>query len=252
MPATGVSGVDLYAKAKDGPWRFVGNGRPTAMTNTATFPPPAGADLLLYLPPYNGIKSIEIGIPPGRTISTPDAAALKQRKTIVFYGTSITQGGCASRPGMNSTAIAGRKLDATIINLGFSGAGRMEPEMADLLAELNPTVYLLDCLWNMGPADVSERIEPFVKKLRAAHPDTPIVLAEDSSVRGLSPTPKGRILRDAYEKMAKEGVKNLHFLWNEGMVGDDGEGTVDGVHLTDLGMMRQADVFTKALRPLLQ
>jgi hypothetical protein len=68
----------------------------------------------------------------------------------------------------------------------------MEPEMADLLAELDPSVYVLDCLWNMRPEEVSERVAPFVKKLRAARPDASILLAEDSSVSNTPPTEKGR------------------------------------------------------------
>ena len=252
MPTTAVSGVDLYAKDEAGPWRFVGNGKPTAVSNTASFTPPAGAQLLLYLPLYNGTASVEIGIPKDRTISRPDASAVKPQKLIVFYGTSITTGGCASRPGMAATAIVGRQLDNPVINLGFPGSGRMEPEMADLLAELDPSIYVLDCLWNMSAEEVSKRVEPFVKRLRESHPDTPILLAEDSSVKNVCPTEKGRALRTVFEKLTAAGVNNLHFLSNQGMLGSDGEGTVDGCHPTDLGMMRQAEVFAKSLRPLLE
>lgn len=250
MPATGVSGVDLYSKDKSGRWQFVANGRPAAVTNTAKFTPPAGQPCLLYLPLYNGVKSVEIGVARQYTVSGPDAAR-KGRKPIVVYGTSITQGGCASRPGMAFPAIVGRQLDTPVINLGFSGSGRMEPAMAELLAELDPSVYVLDCLWNMTPDLVSTRIEPFVKTLRAARPETPILLAEDCSVRNVCPTEKGTILRAIHQKLTAEGVKNVYFLSNEGMLGDDAEGTVDGCHPNDLGMMRQAEVFSKALAPLL-
>jgi hypothetical protein len=252
MPATGVSGVDLYAKDKSGQWCFVGNGRPAAASNTALFTPPPGSPCLLYLPLYNGVTSVEIGIPKGRTLSTPDALALTQRKPVVFYGTSITQGGCASRPGMAFTAIVGRQLDVAVINLGFSGSGKMEPAMADLLAELDPSVYVLDCVWNMSPEEVSVRVEPFVKRLRLARPNTPIVLAEDSSVQNICPTEKGRLLRAIYKNLVAGGIENLHFLSNQNMLGDDGDGTVDGCHPNDLGMARQAIVFTKALTPVLQ
>jgi hypothetical protein len=251
MPATGVSGIDLYVKQKDGPWRFLGNGRPQAVSNTASFAVPPDSECLLYLPLYNGTASLEIGIPKDRHIAKPEMASAK-RPSVVWYGTSITQGGCASRPGMATTAIVGRRLDAEIINLGFSGSAQMEPEIADLLAELNPSVFVLDALANMSPELVAERVEPFVKKLRAAHPDTPILLAEDSSVQSISPTDKGRILRDVVNRMTAAGVKNLHFLSNRGMLGDDTEATVDGVHPNDLGMMRQAEVFTEALKPLLK
>jgi hypothetical protein len=243
--------VDLYSKDKSGRWRFVANGRPAAVTNTARFTPPSSQPCLLYLPLYNGVTSVAIGIPTGNTITVPDTAVIKQRKPIVFYGTSITQGGCASRPGMVFTAIVGRQLDTPVINLGFSGSGKMEPAMADLLAELDPSAYVLDCLWNMSPKLVSTRIEPFVKTLRAARPDTPIWLAEDCSVRNICPTEKGSILRAIHHKLTAEGVKNLYFLSNQGMLGDDTDGTVDGCHPNDLGMMRQAEVFVKALSPLL-
>jgi lysophospholipase L1-like esterase len=248
MAATGVSGVDFYVKLKDGRWQFAGNGRPDHMTNSVHFEAPPGQQYLLYLPLYNNVKSIEIGVPKGRTIS---ACAASPRKPIVIYGTSITQGGCASRPGTAWTAIVGRRLDVPIINLGFSGGGIMEPQMADLLSELDPSIYVLDCITNMSPQMVTERVEPFVKKLRESHPNTSILLAEDPSFLNECPTGKGRILRDAYKKLTAAGDKNLYFLASQDMLGDDSEGTVDGCHPTDLGMMRLADAFVKALRPLL-
>lgn len=251
MPATGVGGVDLYARGEDGRWRFVNNGRPTETVNTASFTVEPGRELMLYLPLYNGVDTVEIGAAPGFAVRPPGPSDRDARKPIVFYGTSITQGACASRPGMAATAIAGRELDWPVINLGFSGSGKMEPAMADLLAELDPAVYVLDCLWNMTPEMVGERVAPFVKTLRAARPDTPILLAEDSSVRATTPTPKGRILRRIFNELASEGVTGLRFLSNEGMLGDDFDGTVDGCHPNDLGMARQAAVFVNALRPLL-
>jgi len=251
LPATGVSGLDLYARPEGGAWRYVSSKqRPESVTNACEFKPPAGQELLLYLPLYNGVKSIEIGVAPNESLWKVDPPA-KPRKTIVFYGTSITQGGCASRPGMNATAIAGRKLDATVINLGFSGAGRTELPMAELLAELNPDVYVIDPLWNMEINEINERMAAAVKIIRAKHPNTPIVLVEDSSVYDASPTSKGRLLKSIVDQLVAEGVKHLYFLPSKGMLGDDGEGTVDGVHPNDLGMMRQADVFVEFLRPIL-
>ena len=145
--------------------------------------PEGRREYLLYMPLYNGVSSVEIGIPADRTIARPAPRAEDRRKPIVFYGTSITQGGCASRPGMVHTAILGRRLDRPVINLGFSGNGVMEPEIATLLAELDPAVYVLDCLPNMTAAQVEQRVEPFVRTLRKAHPSTPIVLAEDRTVQ---------------------------------------------------------------------
>lgn len=246
MPATGMSGVDLYTKdVKTGTWRFVSNGRPEAATSTASFATKDGQPCLLYLPLYNGVSSVEIGVPKEGSISVPEASSLG--KPIVFYGTSITQGACASRPGMAATAIFGRRLDVPVINLGFSGSGVMELPMAELMTELDASAYVIDCLWNMGPQQVEERTEPLVKALRAAHPTTPIFLVEDSSVWAFTPTAKGIILRKIHQKLKDEGMKDIYFISNKGMLGDDAEGTVDTTHPNDLGMMRQAEVFIKEM-----
>lgn len=249
MPATGVSGIDLYATDKTGKLKFSANGRPHDVSNTVTFNLSGSDKYVLYLPLYNGVKRLELGIPQGKRLSK--LAKLSESRSIVFYGTSITQGGCASRPGMATTSLVGRALDVPIINLGFSGNGRMEMELAELLSELDPAIYVLDCLWNMTPALVSERLEPFVRKLREARPTTPILLVEDSNVRNISTT-KGDILRKIYAKLKAEGDENLYLLPNTGMLGEDGEGTVDGVHFNDLGMARQAAVFVECLEPILE
>jgi len=252
MPATGVSGVDLYSTDHAGKWCFVGNGRPRGITNNATFNVTAGSDHILYLPLYNGVKSVEIGIPKERSLASPPPSPRDRLKPMVFYGTSIMQGGCASRPGMATAAIVGRGLDVPVINLGFDASGKMEPEMATLLAGLDPSVYVLDCLWNMSTQMVSDRVAPFVKKLRQVHPDTPILLVEDSSFRNTTPTGKGKILREIHERLKAEGMGQIYFLANTGMLGDDWEGTVDGCHPNDLGMMRQAVSLIKTLAPILR
>ena len=250
MPATGASGVDLYARGEDGEWIFVGNGRPTGLTNEAEFKLPESSEYALYLPLYNGVSRVELGAYKTRILEPSEPSPEERNKQVVFYGTSITQGGCASRPGMAATSIAGRRLDVPVINLGFSGNGRMEPELARLLGELDPAVFVIDCLWNMTPEMVSERVEPFVRILREARPATPIILAEDSHFMD-HPTGDGEILREIYRKLKAEGDKHLHLLPNTGMLGSDTEGTVDGCHPNDLGMMRQAEVFVKFLKPLL-
>ena len=136
-------------------------------------------EYLLYLPLYNGVSSVEIGLPKCSALAKAPPRPEGYERPIVVYGTSITQGGCDSRPGMVHTAILGRRLDRPVVNLGFSGNGKMEPELAALLAELDPAAYVIDCLPNMTAEEVGARVEPFVRALRAARPGTPIVLAED-------------------------------------------------------------------------
>ncbi len=264
MPATGVSGLDLYARAEDGHYRWVAVGQPGSdRSNTAILAsglPEGRREYLLYLPLYNGVSALEIGVPGDRTIVSRPGPTSVQLKPIIFYGTSITQGGCASRPGMVHTAILGRRLDRPVINLGFSGNGRMEPEMANLLAELDPAVYVLDCLPNMSGPEVEQRVEPFVRILRKAHPTTPIVLAEDRTYTNAWILPGARhrntscraALKVAYDHLVGAGVKGLHYLPGDPQIGDDGEATVDGSHPTDLGFLRMADAFEKTLRTALR
>jgi len=256
MPATGVSGVDLYNRLADGSWRFVGNGRPTqAEGNLATFKFPDDArdprECLLYLPLYNGTKSLEIGIPSDAHLEPAPPRPDSRRKPIVVYGTSIAQGGCASRPGMAWPAILGRLLDRPVINLGFSGSGTMEPPVAEPLAELDPAAYVIDCIWNMGVGQeaYTERVGQLVRTIRKAHPATPILFVGQSHLRPEAhPTELTRRQEAAVLALQKEGVEGLILVPGQDLIGRDGEPTVDGVHLSDLGMDRQA----RSLLPILR
>lgn len=261
MPATGVSGLDLYVRTPAG-WRWVANGRPTDQTTTAQLASglaPGPKEFLLYLPLYNGVSAVEVGVPGGATVAKADPRPADRRAPVVFYGTSITQGGCASRPGMVHTAILGRRFDRPVINLGFSGNGTLDPDIAALLGELDAAVYVLDCLPNLTAAQVAERTVPFVKALRAARPTTPILLVEDRTYANAAVLPalarrnadSRAANRKAFDELVAAGDRNLHYLRGDNLIGADGEGTVDGSHPTDLGFQRQADEFAAALEPLL-
>jgi len=248
MPATGVSGVDLYARAENGHWRFVGNGRPHKQDgNLDKFEFPgggkAGRECLLYLPLYNGTKSLEIGVPSGSHLDTPPPRPESTRWPVVIYGTSIVQGGCASRPGMNWTAILGRMLDRPIVNLGFSSAGTMEPPIGEPLAEIDAAVYVIDCIWNMSddPNLYKKNVTKLVETIRKSRPDVPIIFVGQSLMRPEAHPTKSTLGQEkAVLDLQKEGVKRLFAIPGANLIGDDGEGTVDGVHLNDLGMVRQA------------
>ena len=261
MPATGVSGVDLYVR-HEGTWRWLACGFPTAEANeVALFSeiPPGEREYRLYLPLYNGVSEVALGLPAEASLQLPPPYAAGHEKPLVFYGTSITQGGCASRPGMVHTAILGRRFERPVINLGFSGNGRLEPEVAELMAELDPAVFIVDCLPNVGAEDVASRTEPLVTILRAARPETPILLVEDRTYSNAFLIQSSRqrndssrqAFRAAYERLSSAGVVGLHYLAGEHLLGEDNEGTVDSSHPTDLGFVRQADAFEAALQPIL-
>ena len=250
--ATGVSGVDLYVKYK-GNWRWVATGRPSAQENESTCfggVPAEKREFMLYLPLYNGLTILDLGIPEGAKI---EGLPARMTKPAVFYGTSILHGGCASRPGMAYPAIIGRKLDIPHINLGFSGNGRCEHEVSDLLAQLDPSVYVIDPLPNMAEDTVDENIRYLLKVLRAAHPNTPVILVENVAyqnafIHGGARNPKNVILEKIYKDCAKEWDGKLYYVKSDKLLGSDGEGTVDGVHPTDLGFVRMADVIAPVVR----
>ncbi len=258
--ATGKSGLDLYARDKDGKWRWCAVTQPERKTATYTMLkdiPRQKREFMLYLPLYNGLESLLIGV--AKDASFRPIAPRKDRP-IVFYGTSIMQGGCVCRAGMAFSSILGRRLDVPVVNLGFSGSGTMDKSVGDLMAEIDAAVYVIDCLPNMNAQAVAARTEPLVRQLRKARPDTPIVLVEDRTYdySWIKPSAMQRNLssrvelKKAYDRLVAAGVKGLVYVKGDRLLGDDNESTVDGSHPTDLGMVRMADAMEPVLRAALE
>lgn len=282
MASVGSRGLDLYVRTAKG-WRYVGSARPDLKKAETTRVlvkelDPGMKTFRLYLSLYDGISALEIGVEEGSSFKPegfePTGAALESegpafepkhrtemRKTrkapVVMYGTSILQGGCVSRPGMAATNILGRWLDREVVNLGFSGNALLDAEIAELMARVeNPAVFVLDNVPNDTPEMILERMEPFVKALRDAHPNVPIVFVEQAPYAHdfVSASSAGRVRRKneaqytMYKRLKAAGYKKLYFVSGEKLIGTDGEATVDYVHQTDLGAMRYA----KALYPILK
>lgn len=242
MPSTGINGTDLYC-LKNGKWIFISNGRSDTSSANIIF-----ADknenseerhYMLFLPLYNGVKDFKLGIP-GNYFLKKDSL-YENQKPIVFHGTSITQGGCASRPGNCHTSLILRHFNRPVINLGFSGNGRMEPEVIQLVAELDAALFVIDCHKNMTVEEVRERMEPSIRKLKITHPDTPVLVIEETSIYDIYPSERGKITKEAIENLQKEGFKNIYYLPGNNLLGHDSEGTVDTIHPNDLGFSRMAE-----------
>ena len=249
MAETGIKGVDLYFKNNDN-WQYINTGRPDGIKNESTLINNMSEEMRefkIFLPLYDGVVNIEVGIDSNSVIEKP----LKNRnKSIIFYGTSITQGGCASRPGMAHTNIISRKLDLDCINFGFSGNGRMEQPIAKLISESKPLFYVIECMPNMiNKGNVTNKTIPLVNTIRENNPEAPIVFVEnfiptssildkkrENEIRGMN-----LALKTEYEKMISGGYNNIFYIKCKNAIGDDNEGTVDGVHFTDLGFIRYAD-----------
>ena len=186
MTDVGTGGLDLYAWL-DGKWTFVGAGfdwngpRKTEHTRRLVgHMEPVEREYMLYLSLYDEVKTLELGVPEGYTLSQPVLDSPRSDAPIVMYGTSILQGGCASRAGMAHTNILARRFDRTVINLGFSGNAHLDLEVAELMAGVeNPAVFVLDYVPNAKPERIEERGEQFFRILRDKHPSVPVIFVED-------------------------------------------------------------------------
>lgn len=266
MPMTGVSGVDLYASNKSSKeWEWAFGQYRFKDTITYTFNN-IGKNLnhtyRLYLPMYNTVEWLEIGIN-----SQKDLRFIrKESKPIVVYGTSIAQGACASRPGIGWTNILGREFENEVINLAFSGNGRLEQPILDLIKAEDAAVFILDCIPNLAITNnrseqqLDSLITNAVQLLRLKHNHTPIVLAEHSSaftpgfqnIHTMHEYEKSsKILRATVKKLKKSGVKNLYFLSAEDF-GLDINSTVDYAHPNDIGMLKIAKAYRKVLKKILK
>ncbi|HEU4632793.1 MAG TPA: SGNH/GDSL hydrolase family protein [Flavisolibacter sp.] len=263
MPATGVSGVDLYAMDENGNFQWAPGRFRFKDTIEYRFTTLNLSDtntvFQLYLPLYNTVKWLSIGVPAKSNFT---ALPARSTKPVVVYGTSITQGACASRPGLAWTAILGRKLNLPIINLGFSGNGKMEPAVTDLLNEIDAQLFIIDCMPNLTPsykipdAEIEKRFSDAVKKIRLGHPGIPIILAEHSGGYAAGYLDKEKenefkasslLVNRIFKKLRGNGVKNLYLVTAKDL-GFDLNATVDGLHPNDIGMMLYANTYENLIR----
>jgi lysophospholipase L1-like esterase len=270
MPATGVSGIDLYAIDHNGKWVWAQGRFAFADTIEYRFSNLevdhvfAGRDCeyRLFLPLYNAVQWMQVGVPGTKNFAP---LPLSAEKPVVVYGTSIAQGACATRPGLAWTAILERKLDRPLINLGFSGSGQLEKSVIDLMTEIDAKLYILDCLPNLTAGagltydEVKKRIRASVNQLQQKHPSIPILLVEHSSGNTLSiiDTAKhneyekvNNVLRKVFAELKNEGIQNIFLLGNK-EINLDIDATVDGLHPNDIGMIRYADAYEKIIRNIL-
>ncbi|HEX6431262.1 MAG TPA: SGNH/GDSL hydrolase family protein, partial [Niastella sp.] len=270
MPATGVSGIDLYAIDPNGQWKWAPAShsfgdtveyRFLNMVVSSEFP---GRDYeyRLYLPLYNTLTWLTIGVPGN---SSFHFMPLSAERPIVVYGTSIAQGACASRPGMAWTALLQQRLDRPLINLGFSGSGKLEPSVIALMHEIDARVYVLDCLPNLtaragiSAPELENRILAAVKSLKAKRPDVPVLLVDHSggTENGIIDTAAqhdfqnaNEVLQHSFDKMKAAGITGIYLLSNK-EIGLSVHSTVDGLHPNDVGMMEYAGAYEKSIRSIL-
>lgn len=261
MPATGQSGFDLYLGAP-GEQRY---------SSTSRFDAKAGdyevslfngtkemRHFTLNFPLYNGVNSVEVGIVAGRSVLPP--APYRMPGKIVVYGTSITQGGCAARPGMAYSNILSRKLNLEFVNLGFSGNGRGEIALAKLISQVDDkSLVVLDYQANAGES-IRETLGPFIDEIRNSHADLPILVISKiryaSEINDSERLEKAKALSqfqsDLVKQRREDGDEKIYFLDGGTLLGDAAdECTVDGVHPTDLGFFMMAERIAPTITSIL-
>lgn len=265
MPCTGVMGFDLYegshaAKFYRRTTRFDWKCEEYTVTVFGPGAEKKMREFTLHFPLYAHPAEVRIGLAAGARVEPP--SPWKDPRPVVVYGTSIQQGGCASRPGMCHTNIMSRMLDRPFINLAFSGSGRGEPAMAELISQIaDPAMIVLDYDANAGVEGLRRTLSAFIDILRAKHPETPLLL--------VSHLPCSKEIADPQEftqwrwdltsihlaeldRRRKAGDRNIHFLDGATLYGSEpSECTVDGGHATDLGFFNIAHRMAPVIERLL-
>lgn len=270
MPATGVSGIDLYAIDPNGKWKWAPSIRSFGDTIEYRFSslvvssdfPGRDYEYRLYLPLYNSVNWLAIGVPDNSSFAFMQ---LSPEKPVVVYGTSIAQGACASRPGLAWTALLQQRLDRPLINLGFSGSAQLEQSVIAFMNEIDAKLYVLDCLPNLTvragftEQELEKRILNAVKALKEKHPDVPVLLVDHSggANKNLIDTAAqhdfenaNKVLKRSIEKMKLAGIAGIYHLTSEA-IGPSEYSTVDGLHPNDIGMMDHAKAYEKMIRTIL-
>ena len=264
LPDVGVRGLDLYCwdeKAKC--WRFINSARPQLKLTESLVVgcmTPEMREYMVNLSLYDGISYLAIGVDSLSVIEQPQLDLPCREKPVVMYGTSILQGGCASRPGMAHTNILSRRLNREFINLGFSGNAFLDLEVAEVMAAVDAGAYVLDFVPNVTVEQMEERMEQFYRIIRNKHPYTPIIFVEDPIFTSTHYDQRGAeilsklnaTLREIFETLRAKKEKHIFYVSSEKMIGEDREGTVDAIHFTDLGMMRYADVLYPILKRVIK
>lgn len=242
MPRSGSGGFDLYSVDEKGNEVYVSTINPGRVNDKKPLVqlfkyrmPNQKAPRLytIYLPLYSGVKELEIGIAPDAQMLPPPPQKIS--KPILFYGSSITQGGCASRPANNYTTMLCRAVDAPQINLGFSGSAKGETAMAEAISKLDLTLFVMDYDYNApNAAHLLKTHEKFFQIIRKAQPELPIIILSRCS---LMQDARRDAVKRTYDNAVKAGDKKVWFVDGSELFGEAGQNycTVDRCHPNDLG-----------------
>lgn len=249
MPLCGSAGFDLYV---DGAYRHTFMPPPAMQHGYCAlyrFLDAGMRELCVNFPLYNGVRALYVGLRAGAQVLPPRPYRLPA--PVVYYGSSITQGGCASRPGNSYQAVISRAMRLDHINLGFSGSARGEDSVCDFIKGLDMCAFVYDYDHNAPTAaHLRATHERFFLRLRTARPDVPVILVSRPDAEGGDAAERRAIIRETYDRAAASGDRRVYFVDGRELFGRAGRDgcTVDGVHPNDLGFYRMAQRIGREVR----
>jgi hypothetical protein len=257
MPLTGSAGFDLY-RVRDGYQTYINSFVPPSdlvQSYESVIPLDGGSmeEYLINFPLYNNVDSLFVGVKEGSKLL--EGGKYRNEKPVVFYGSSITQGGCASRPGNCYQNFISRDLNLDYINLGFSGSGRAEDAIVDYMAQMEMSAFVCDYDYNAPDPEYLDRTHrKMYQKIRAKQPELPyIMVSKPNPERNPKDSLKRRqVVFETFQYAIAQGDQNAYYLDGQALFGgqDRDACTVDSTHPNDLGFYRMADVIGAVLRKL--
>ncbi len=256
-PLTGTVGLDLYER-KNGSQQYLGSFIPPAdfsgeYESVLQLGKGAQREYVINMPFFSGVYELYIGLDENAVIAPPTAYAYTT--PIVFYGSSITHGGCASRPGNTYPTILSRMLDTDYLNLGFAGGARAEEAIAQYIAKLEMSCFVYDYDHNSPDCEhLRATHERMFKTIRKAQPNLPIIILSRPKYH-LTEVEQQRlaIIRATYENAIKAGDQNVYFIPGPELIDEDviETATVDNVHPNDSGFLSMAQAVRKILEKVI-
>ena len=270
MAMTGIKGTDLYYLNEErGVWEYVNTARPQEKNFKADsvqsklYVENLDGEMheyMIYLPLYDGINWLQIGVDSTAQLIQPQVDNPRKMGKVVIYGTSIQQGGCASRTGMVASAMIQRDFNLECVNLSTSGQARMDFYIAEAMATIEDAIcYVIDPIPNCTEDRCDTATYDFIHILRTLRPEVPIIMVDglmypyarhDSFFADYLPK-KNAAFRRGYEQHKAENPKGMYYMTWEGQTGPEMEGTVDGIHMTDYGFRAYADLLEVVLKEAL-
>ena len=239
---TGYAGFDLYSGTE-----YIKTFRPPVDATTgyeSVIDLPEGLhEITINMPLYSHVKELYIGVDENAIIDAPNPYV--NEKPIVYYGSSITQGGCASRPGRAYQSVISRRFNCDYINLGFSGSAKGEDEIVEYIKNLDMCMFVQDYDYNAPSTEHLENThEKLFKAVRNAHPDIPIIIATRPNFYADENTERSKVIKKTYDNAVASGDKNVYFVTGKELMAlCENEGTVDNCHPTDFGFESMARAF---------